>query len=103
MKTKFLLIILVLSSTLTFAQSKVADKFFENYAYLRASELYEEAVNNGDDSEHVLTRLGDCYYNNSNSEKSALWYEEAIKRHESKIDADYLYKCQGGGEQFRSD
>ena len=49
------------------------NKFFENFAYIKASELYEDAVKNGDDSVHVLTRLGDCYYNNSNSEKAAIF------------------------------
>lgn len=91
MKTKVLLILLVLCSTLTFAQRKVADKFFENYAYIRASELYEEAVKNGDDSEHVLTRLGDCYYNNSNSKKASLWYQKALTKYPN-INPEYLYK-----------
>jgi outer membrane protein OmpA-like peptidoglycan-associated protein/tetratricopeptide (TPR) repeat protein len=91
MKAKFLLIILVLSSSITFAQSKVADKFFENYAYVRASELYEEAVSNGDDSEHVLTRLGDCYYNNSNAAQAAKWYKRAIDMYPD-INPEYLYK-----------
>lgn len=91
MKTKVLLILIVLCSTLTFAQRKVADKFFENYAYIRASELYEDAVNNGDDSEHVLTRLGDCYYNNSNSVKAASWYKKALDKYPN-IHPEYLYK-----------
>ncbi len=92
MKAKFLLIILVLSSSMTFAQSKVADKFFENYAYVRASELYENAVNNGDDSMHVLTRLGGCYYNNSNAEKAAYWYKRALDKYQDEIHSEYLYK-----------
>ncbi|PTM08158.1 MAG: hypothetical protein DA407_08745 [Bacteroidetes bacterium] len=92
MKTKLLLIILVLTSTFSFAQTKVADKFFDNFAYIKASELYEDAVKNGDDSVHVLTRLGDCYYNNSNSEKAALWYKKALDKDIDKVSADYIYK-----------
>lgn len=91
MKTRLLVITLILSSSLSFAQTKLADKFFENYGYLKAIELYEKAVENGDNSAHVLTRLGDAYYNNSNSEKAAYWYGEALKQHK-KIDAEYLYK-----------
>ncbi|RLD25357.1 MAG: hypothetical protein DRI75_13490, partial [Bacteroidetes bacterium] len=91
MKTKVLLILLVLIGTLTFAQRKVADKFFKNYAYIKASELYEDAVKKGDDSEHVLTRLGDCYYNNSNSEKAAIWYKKALHKY-PKIQPEYIYK-----------
>jgi len=91
MKTKVLFILLVLISTLTFAQIKVADKFFENYAYIKASELYEDAVKKGDNSEHVLTRLGDCYYNNSNSKKAAIWYKKALDKY-PKIQPEYIYK-----------
>ena len=92
MKTKFLLIILVLSSTLTFAQSKVADKFFENYAYQRAIELYKKAYDEGDRSEHVLTRLGDCYYNNSNPKEAEGYYKEAMSKDLSKIKPESFYR-----------
>ncbi|MBV7270388.1 OmpA family protein [Winogradskyella luteola] len=91
MKTRLLALILIISCSLSYAQTKLADKFFENYGYIKSIELYEKAVENGDKSAHVLTRLGDAYYNNSNSEKAAQWYAEALKEHK-KIDAEYLYK-----------
>jgi len=93
MKTKILFsIIIALSSTFLFSQEKVADKFFDNYAYLKAAELYEEAVKNGEDSEHVLTRLGDCYYNNSDSKQAAVWYGKALEKYSNKISPEYIYK-----------
>lgn len=91
MKTKILAFIFTIVCSLSYAQTKLADKFFENYGYIKAIELYEKAVENGNNSLHVLTRLGDAYYNNSNSEKAARWYGEALKAHK-KIDAEYLYK-----------
>ncbi len=91
MKTRLLTIIIILSSLLSFSQTKLADKFFENFAYVKAVELYEKAVEKGDKSKHVLTRLGDAYYNNSKSDKAAYWYGEALKEHK-KIEAEYLYK-----------
>ena len=48
MKTKLILFILALSCSYTFAQRKLADKFFENFSYIKATELYEEAVKKGD-------------------------------------------------------
>jgi outer membrane protein OmpA-like peptidoglycan-associated protein/tetratricopeptide (TPR) repeat protein len=91
MKTKLLVIITILSYSLSFGQTKLADKFFDNFGYIKAIELYEKAVLKGENSVHILTRLGDAYYNNSNSEKAAYWYGEALKESE-KIDAEYLYK-----------
>lgn len=78
MKSKFLILLFALSSTYMVAQEKLADKFFSNFGYVKATELYEEVLKKGDTSLHVLTRLGDCYYNNSNSEKAAYWYDLAL-------------------------
>ena len=91
MKTKLILFILALSCSYTFAQRKLADKFFENFSYIKATELYEEAVKKGDSSEHVLTRLGDCYYNNSKSKEAAVWYGKAINKY-NDINPEYIYK-----------
>lgn len=90
MKTNYLLLLFVFSIGSIFGQEKLADKFFKNYGYVKATELYEEVVKNGDESQHVLTRLGDCYYNNSNSEKAAFWYKEALDKYE--LDSEHLYK-----------
>ena len=67
MKTKLSVLIFILSCSLSFGQKKLADKFFENFNYFKAIELYEKAHEKGDNSAHVLTRLGDAYYNNSKS------------------------------------
>ncbi len=73
------------------AQRKLADKFFENYSYIKAIELYEEAVKKGDSSAHVLTRLGDCYYNNSKTEQAAMWYGKALRKYDD-VTPEYIYK-----------
>lgn len=95
MKAKFTLFIIALCSTFMFAQKqevKLADKFYKDYAYLKAAEFYANAVKLGDSSLHVLTRLGDCYYNNSKADKSATWYGKAITLFESQIEPEYIYK-----------
>jgi outer membrane protein OmpA-like peptidoglycan-associated protein len=91
MKTKVIFSIIALSTSLLFAQEKVADKFFDNYAYLRAAELYQEAAEKGKESKHVLTRLGDCYYNNSDSKQAAIWYAKALEMYDD-INPEYIYK-----------
>src|SRR5690606_34762017 len=91
MKTKLTLLFFALSSTFMVAQKKLADKFFENYSYIKATELYQEAVKKGDSSEHVLTRLGDCYYNNSKTKEAVLWYGKAINKYKN-VNSEYLFK-----------
>ena len=91
MKTNFLILILAFCTSFMLAQTKLADKFFDNYGYVKASELYEEAVKKGDSSEHVLTRLGDCYYNNSDSKKAVIWYAKAANKYD-KISPEYIFK-----------
>jgi len=91
MKTRISVLILTLICTFSFAQKKLADKFFDNFNYYKAIELYKKAVEKGDMSSHVLTRLGDAYYNNSISDKAAYWYGVALTEHKN-IDPEYLYK-----------
>ena len=91
MRTNLFIILLVFTTTLTYGQKQLADKFFENYAYIKASELYQKAYEKGDDSEHVLTRLGDCFYNNSDADQAAKWYKLALENH-SDIAPEYIYK-----------
>jgi len=91
MKTKIIFTFIALSSTFLFSQKRVADIFFENYSYVKAAELYEETVRKGDSSEHVLTRLGDCYYNNSDTESAAIWYKLALNKYK-KVNPEYIYK-----------
>lgn len=76
---------------LGFSQKKLADKFFESYSYIKASEFYELAIKKGDSSLHTLTRAGDCYWNNSNPENAAIWYREALNKY-PKIDNEYVFK-----------
>ena len=92
MKTKLFIIIFTVCCASSFAQMKLANKFFKNYNYEKAIELYQDAYNDGDDSMEILTKLGDAYYNNSKTEESAKWYGLAIDKYESKISPDYIFK-----------
>ncbi|SHH50916.1 OmpA family protein [Winogradskyella jejuensis] len=92
MKTRLTIILLTLCFSSSFAQLKLADKFYKSYSYIKAIELYKEVVKKGDSSMHVLTRLGDAYYNNTQTEESALWYGLAVDKYERKIDNEYIFK-----------
>ncbi|MEP3836035.1 MAG: OmpA family protein [Algibacter sp.] len=90
MKTNFFILFLFIFTSTISAQTKLADKFYNNYGFVKAAELYEKAIKNGDDSEYNLTRLGDCYYNNSNSEQAIYWYEKAANKYD--IDPEHLFR-----------
>ncbi len=92
MKTKITFILLFFLSTYAFSQKNIADKFFKEYAYVKAAEFYKKAINKGDkDGVYLHTRLADCYYNNSNSKQAAYWYSLAAQRKEG-LDEESIYK-----------
>lgn len=76
---------------ITFAQTKVADNFFRDFNYDNAAELYKEALKKEDSTEHILSRLGDCYFNVSEVKEASYWYKKAIDKYPN-IDSDYVYK-----------
>lgn len=91
MKNSLLYILFFFTVSITSAQIKVADNFFKDYAYYQATELYLEVLKKGDTTEHVVTRLGDCYYNNSNVQLASYWYKKAVTKYKD-VNPEYIYK-----------
>lgn len=92
MKNIILIILVTFLSISTYAQKTVeADKLFKNFAYLEAAELYKETLAKKDSSAYILTRIGDCYYKNSDSEKASFWYGKAVNKYKD-IDAEFVFK-----------
>ena len=80
MKTKITLLLLAFLSLNSFSQRKIADKFYKEYAYIKAAEFYRKAINEGDNGVDLFAKLADCYYNNSNSKQAVYWYTLASHR-----------------------
>ncbi len=90
--TKLRTLLLILFTTTLFSQSKrVADRYFEEFAYIKAAKIYEAVYQKGDTSKYILKRLGDAYYNNSKTEKAAFWYRKLIEDKKEK-DPAYIFK-----------
>ena len=105
MKTKITLILLFLSC-FAFSQRKVADKFYKEYSYIKAAEFYKKAIDAGDDGVDMITKLADCYYNNSNSKQAAYWYGVASNRDEGLSDEaiyKYVQSLRSIGEYEKAD
>ncbi|MDT7833273.1 OmpA family protein [Flavobacteriaceae bacterium S356] len=76
------------------AQSRsTANRYFNEFAYVKAAELYERIAAKGDTSKIVLSRLGDCYYFNVKTDKSEYWYKQLFDLYEHyDIEAEYYYR-----------
>ncbi|TCP22575.1 outer membrane protein OmpA-like peptidoglycan-associated protein [Tenacibaculum skagerrakense] len=91
-KTKLVILFLCLSGIIVNGQSRrVADKYFEEFAYFKAAKIYEAVYQKGDTTTYLLKRLGDAYYNNSQTENAEFWYKKLIEDKKEK-DPSYLFK-----------
>jgi outer membrane protein OmpA-like peptidoglycan-associated protein len=111
MKTKIILISIIISS-LTFkgfAQKdaeKVADKKYEQYAYINAIKTYERIAKKGYKSEEMFKKLGNSYYFNADLEQARKWYDELFYMTQD-VDAEYFYRyaqtLKASGEYAKAD
>ena len=77
---------------LGFSQNRrVADRYFEEFAYYKAAKIYEAVFEKGDTSKYIVKRIGDSYYNNSRTVAAELWFKKLIEDYKNS-DSDYLFK-----------
>ena len=92
MKKTYILLILVLASSLISAQNKdtqIADKLFKKFEFISAAESYLKLVASNKADGYVYRQLGDCYYNIYNTKEAAKWYAKAIAK---KQDSELYYR-----------
>lgn len=108
MKLKLLLVILLGITLCGFSQRVYdADKLFDGFSYLKAAEIYNIIYEKGNNSKHVLQRLGDCHYNISNTEEAEFFYEALLKKYSDDIEKTYFFKyfqtLKGNGKYKKAD
>ena len=88
-----LTIVSVFSFSGTAQKTKIAlaDKKYENYAYIDAIKTYEKVAKKGYKSEEMFQKLGNSYYFNSELEKAAKWYGELFAMN-SDQESEYYYR-----------
>ncbi|WP_165819328.1 OmpA family protein [Flagellimonas aquimarina] len=69
-----------------------ADANFDNLLYVRAANQYESIVQKGDDSQHVLQRLGDAYFFNTDMENAAKWYGVLFSKYENVLKPEHVFR-----------
>ena len=91
--SRIVLFTVLFFTCITYGQRKYfADRFFDEYAYTKSAELYENIYNKGDNSSYILSRLGDSYYNNSDYISAEKWYEELLTNYEDEVSSEYMFK-----------
>ena len=92
MKKIYIILILVLASSLISAQNKdtqIADKLFKKFEFISAAESYLKLVASNNADGYVYRQLGDCYFNIYNTKEAAKWYAKAIAK---KQDSELYYR-----------
>ncbi|WP_075343968.1 OmpA family protein [Tenacibaculum agarivorans] len=107
LKLKSVLFLTVLTTLPLVSQSRrLADRYFEDFAYTKAVKIYEAIYKKGDSSKIIVKRIGDSYYNNSKTEEAGFWYKKLIEEYKES-DKSYLFKyaqvLQSNGLERESD
>ncbi len=73
------------------AKIALANKKFDNYAYIDAIKTYERVVKKGYKSVELFQKLGNAYYFNAEYDKAAKWYSELFTM-TSDLESEYYYR-----------
>ncbi len=100
-------LVLVLLSTAIFSQNRrLADKYYEEFAYPRAAKLYE-TIYKKDSSQYIVKRIAESYYKNAETKKSAFWYAKLVELYKGKVSEESLFNyaqsLRSNGDYEKSD
>ncbi|MGZ6520122.1 MAG: tetratricopeptide repeat protein, partial [Bacteroidia bacterium] len=84
------LLFLIVYGNVLFAQLKRANKYYDNYDYVKAIQLYKRAVNKSDNTE-ALEKIANSYRLTKNYEKAELYYAQLMKKPNVEPVAHYYY------------
>ena len=82
MKKILSILIIVLTSSLAYAQDKntnLADQKFNELAYMDAIKIYEKLVQKGDGNPEIYLRLANSHYFNANYVEANKWYQKLFE------------------------
>lgn len=71
-----------------------ADAYFAKMWYAEAADLYEQYLNDNQDSYsyEILQKAGDSHYFNSNMERAFYWYDILYTRYSNEISSENIFK-----------
>ena len=90
--SNYIIIVLTLTASISLAQKKKADKYYEKLRYAKAIPAYEKAIKkNSTYKQDELIKLADCYRILNEYGKAETFYKEAIAIGKAPADAYYNY------------
>ncbi|MEP1489585.1 MAG: OmpA family protein [Algibacter sp.] len=94
MKLKnYLIICIAFLAANAFAQQglqKKADNLFNKFSFVKASEVYQELINNDFNTDYATRQLADCYAYMRNPESAVEYYKQAVTQ--ENIPVEYYYR-----------
>lgn len=93
MKKQLYVLLFVFISVVSFGQRKyAADRYFKEFAYKKAAELYASILDKGDDSYLVLSRLADAQYLNFEFLKAEKNYKRLMDKYASTALSKHIFR-----------
>ncbi|MEZ4894965.1 MAG: tetratricopeptide repeat protein [Saprospiraceae bacterium] len=68
-----------------------ADRQYDLYAYNLAMQTYQQVLKSDPGNAHALARVGDCYFQLNEPEKSIEWYKKAVNQFGTEEDLNFRY------------
>ncbi|AYN67046.1 flagellar motor protein MotB [Euzebyella marina] len=97
-KIQILLVLLLTSGSMVFAQDKPdrlvtkANAKYEEYSFRPAIDIYKRVIDRGYTSADLLKKLGNAYYFNADYEEAANTYKRLVKEYPDDVAPEYYFR-----------
>ena len=84
------------------SSTKRADKLFDRFEFVKAAEKYLEIIEDDNETDYVIKRLADSYYNIYDSKEAEKWYAKIIKNKDPEVIYRYSQMLKANGKYKES-
>ena len=106
MKKNLIIIVLALISfgfvNAQDSSTKRADKLFDRFEFVKAAEKYLELIEDDNETDYIIKRLADSYYNIYDSKEAEKWYAKIIKNKDPEVIYRYSQMLKANGKYKES-
>ena len=106
MKKNLIIIVLALISfgfvNAQDSSTKRADKLFDRFEFVKAAEKYLQIIEDDNETDYVIKRLADSYYNIYDSKEAEKWYAKIIKNKDPEVIYRYSQMLKANGKYKES-